>query len=92
MLTVVAYSYHKRIIQMPLGLHLFEEGSDSLVDKPYRPSEEIMALDEVDLRELGAVLVLIKEITRVLEGVFCLGLAIEAAISASTNALGIPKL
>lgn len=91
-LAVVAERYHQSVLQVALRLQILEEGSGCVVDESHRPSEVLVALDEVDLRQLSTVLILVEEVGGVLEGVLGLGFVIEAAVCGSRVALSEAEL
>lgn len=82
-LPVVTERNHQGVLQVPLRLEILEEGSDSIVDESHGPSEVLMPLDQIDLRQLGTVFVFIEEVGGILKGVLGLGVVVEAAVSCS---------
>ena len=92
MLSVVAERNHQSVLQVPLCLQVLQEGSDCAVDESHRPSEVLVPLDQVDLRQLGAAHVLIEEASSILKGVLRLGVVVEAAVSSCRVTFGEAEL
>lgn len=82
-LSVIAECNHQGVLQVTLRLEILQEGSHCVVDKSHRPSEVLVPLDQIDLRQLGTVFVFVEEFGGILKGVLSLGLVIEAAVSCS---------
>lgn len=82
-LPVVTERNHQGVLQVALRLEILKEGSDSIVDESHGPSEVLVPLDQIDLRQLGTVFVFIEEVEGILKGVLCLSVVVEAAVSCS---------